>query len=67
MINDPKPNKEAFDLVCDDIDRGVELNLHMLGLIFGPAFWKLLVLCHLNIDIKDINNVTINIIEKQDD
>jgi len=42
--NLPKPNKEAFEAVCNEIDRGNQLTFRHIGLVFGQAFWELMVL-----------------------
>lgn len=45
LINNPPPNKENFEAVCNDIEHGAILNMHHIGLVFGQAFWELLVVC----------------------
>lgn len=40
----PLPDKEAFEAVCKDLEKGNPLTFRHVGAIFGPAFWEILVL-----------------------
>jgi hypothetical protein len=37
------PSKKAFLKVCERLEEGEELDLEMIGDVFGPAFWMILV------------------------
>ncbi len=39
----PYPSKKAFLKVCERLEEGEELDLEMVGDVFGSAFWIILV------------------------
>ena len=43
-----KPNKAAFDRVCKDLIDGQQLTFRMLGDVFGPDFYELLIFSFLD-------------------
>lgn len=43
-----KIDREALELVNEDLERGAELNLKHVGDVFGSDFWELIVMLLLD-------------------
>lgn len=43
-----KIDREALELVNEDLERGAELTLQHIGSVFGQEFWELIVMLLLD-------------------
>jgi hypothetical protein len=43
-----KVDREALELVIEDLEKGAELNLKHVGDVFGSDFWELIVMLLLD-------------------
>jgi hypothetical protein len=43
-----KVDREALELVVEDLEKGAELNLKHVGDVFGSDFWELIVMLLLD-------------------
>ena len=42
------PNKQAFKRVCEQLEAGEALTFRMVGEVFGPEFWEMVVFSYMD-------------------
>lgn len=55
-----KPNRDAFNHVCADLEKGIPLTFRMIGEIFGHEFWELVVVAMSNINLKTDGRIEVH-------